>query len=238
MLAAACTPLPTTSPTTRPSRPSGSSTASNQSPPTSTSMRAGQVAGRELDAVETRERDGQHAALERLGDRPLRLEVTRSVEGLRALARERPEKTRGRRRRASPARSQSSSRTPTLRLPETSGTTSGRPLGGSRRVSPAARSHQPARRRDARDRRARPRRARRRPEARRCRSTAPVAARRRSDLTLLHDRVQRRPRRRPSPRAQRRRRPRRRRSGVSAFDRPAVIRWRRSDCSRRRCSSS
>ena len=41
MVEAACTPFPTTSPTTNPSRPSGSVRVSNQSPPTSTAVEPG-----------------------------------------------------------------------------------------------------------------------------------------------------------------------------------------------------
>ena len=52
-------------------------------------QRPGEVASGDLDAREPRERDRQHAALQRCGDRSLRFVVACAIEGLRALARER-----------------------------------------------------------------------------------------------------------------------------------------------------
>jgi hypothetical protein len=51
-----------------------------------------EVARRDLDTGHARERHRQHAALENLRDRALRLEVARTVERLRALARDRAKK--------------------------------------------------------------------------------------------------------------------------------------------------
>ena len=51
--------------------------------------RAGQVAHGDLDALHRRQRLRQHAALQRLGDHPLRLVLARPVEREAALARQR-----------------------------------------------------------------------------------------------------------------------------------------------------
>ena len=48
IVAAACTPLPTTSPTANPSRPSGSISVSNQSPPTSNAYEPGRYSRRRV----------------------------------------------------------------------------------------------------------------------------------------------------------------------------------------------
>ena len=69
IFAAACRPLPTTSPIATPARPSRSAIRSYQSPPTWASVRARQVAGRRRQPGDLRKAFRQQAPLKGLGDR-------------------------------------------------------------------------------------------------------------------------------------------------------------------------